>query len=451
MYKRALLLLVMATLTTVANAEVKAPADAALRKRLEDYAGKQKKAPGIVLGVIDQRGSRVIGCGVMKKGETNAVNGDTLFEIGSVTKTFTALLLQDMVDRGEVKLDDPIAKYLPSWVKTPSRNGKEITLLDLATHTSALPRLPGNLSTWHILTHADNPYADYSVTNLYEFLASYKLPRDIGAKYEYSNIGFGLLGHVLALRAGTNYESLVLSRICEPLRMDSTGIKLPAALSARIAHGHSESGKPVPNWDQTAAIEGCGAIRSSVDDMLKFLAANMGTENSALTATMKKTHAPRHETQLGQQVALAWHVNTDGITWHNGGTGGYRSFIGFSPLSHRGVVVLANSANDVDDLALWAIGPARQRTLAKVDPGVYDRYAGKYKLAPGATLTITREGDRLFAQLTGQEKIEFFPEAETEFFCNVVDAQLIFIREGDAVKAVTLRQAGFDQRAPRIK
>jgi CubicO group peptidase (beta-lactamase class C family) len=436
--------------TTLANAQLNPPSDSTVRKRLENYVQK-KKAPGIVVGVVDEKGSRVFGWGVVKKGETNEVNGDTLFEIGSITKTFTASLLQEMVDRGEVRLDDPIAKYLPSWVKTPSRNGKQITLLDLATHTSGLPRLPGNLSTWHVLTHADNPYADYTVTNLYEFLSSYKLSRDIGAKYEYSNIGFGLLGHLLALRAGTNYETLAVTLICEPLGMDSTGIKLSAALSTRMAHGHSESGKPVPNWDQTAAIEGCGALRSSANDMLKFLAANMGFGNPRLTDAMKKTQAPRHETELGQQVALAWHVNTDGIVWHNGGTGGYRSFIGFSPLSHRGVVLLANSANDVDDLALWAIGPASHHTVAKIDPAVYQRYVGKYKLAPGATITIIREGDQLFAQLTGQDRIEFFPEAETEFFCKVVDAQLIFTREGDEVKTVTLRQAGFDQKAPKEK
>ena len=427
------------------------PADSQVKQRLKNFVEKNKRAPGIVVGLIDEKGSRVLAYGNRGTDQASSVDGDTVFEIGSATKVFTTLLLQEMVDRNEVKLDDPIGKFLPPSVKSPSRNGKQITLLDLATQSSGLPRLPDNLMGLRTLMHLDNPYADYTPEKLYEFLASYKLTRDIGSKYEYSNLGMGLLGHVLALKARTNYEALVITRICDPLKMNSTRITLSPELKSRLATGHNAKGKPVSNWDfQT--IEGCGALRSTVNDMLKFLAVNMGIDPCSIADAAVKTHIPLRDADLGQRIGLGWHTSTAGIIWHNGGTGGYRSYVGFSPRTHRGVVVLCNSANDVDDLALEILGPAREHQLAKVDPLIYTNYVGKYQLAPGATLTITSEGEKFFAQLTGQEKIEFFPESEADFFCNVVDAQLTFVKDAaGAVTAVVLHQGGYDQKAKKLQ
>ena len=174
-----------------------------------------------MVGIVDENGSSIVSCGKMDNGTDQEVNGDTLFEIGSVTKTFTGLLLQDMVERGQMKLDDPVAKYLPTTVKMPTRNGKEITLLQLATHTSGLPCMPDYIDP----KRADDQDADFTVEKLYAFLSGYQLTRDPGAKWEYSNLGMGLLGHVIALKAGTDYESLVVERICRPLKMDSTRIR----------------------------------------------------------------------------------------------------------------------------------------------------------------------------------------------------------------------------------
>src|SRR5208283_4407870 len=124
------------------------------------------------------------------KNDKRALDGDTVFEIGSITKVFTALLLADMAQRGEVALTDPVSKYLPKGVKMPGRNGHAIMLQDLATHTSGLPRLPSNMKPKDFM----NPYADYTPELLYQFLSSYELPRDPGSKWEYSNLGAGLLG-----------------------------------------------------------------------------------------------------------------------------------------------------------------------------------------------------------------------------------------------------------------
>ncbi|MEL6440372.1 MAG: serine hydrolase domain-containing protein [Cyanobacteria bacterium J06621_8] len=179
-----------------------------IKRILQERVDKYKKSPGIVVGIINDQGSKVIS--YSKEG--NKADGDTLFEIGSITKVFTTLLLADMAQQGEVNLNEPIGKFLPASVEVPSKNNQEITLLNLATHTSGLPRMPNNFAP----EDEDNPYADYTVEQMYQFLSNYPLTRDVGAEYEYSNLGAGLLGHILALKAETDYETLVLKSICEP-------------------------------------------------------------------------------------------------------------------------------------------------------------------------------------------------------------------------------------------
>ena len=224
----------------------------AIRAFLQQRVEVEKRDVGIVVGIVDEHGSRVVSCGKMDNGTDEEVNGDTLFDIASITKPFTGLLLQDMIERGEMKLDDPVAKYLPQSVRMPTRNGKEITLLHLVTHTSGLPHIAPNLNPKRV----DNPFADYTVEELNAFLSGYKLTRDPGTKFGYSSLGMGLLGHVIALKAGTNYESLVVDRICRPLIMDSTRITLTPELKARFATGHNKFGEAVLSWDRETQLGG---------------------------------------------------------------------------------------------------------------------------------------------------------------------------------------------------
>jgi serine-type D-Ala-D-Ala carboxypeptidase/endopeptidase len=446
--KRAALLGIVGTSLNV-TAQPAAPADNEIKQRLHGFVGDKKKPPGVAVGLIDAHGSRIFVDGKTDAKEGRAIDADTMFEIGSVTKTFTAIVLEDMVDHKELALDDPIGKFLPPSVTTPTRNGKQITLIDLATQSSGLPRLPDNMSLFTRVSA--NPYADYGPKQLYEFLSGYKLQRDIGSQYEYSNLGFGLLGQILALRAGTNYEALVIDRICRPLKMESTVISLTPQLKERLAPGHDASGNVTSNWD-FQAIAGAGAVRSSIRDMVKFLAASMGVTNTGLRQTIARTEEPRRDAGgMGRRIGLAWHIDTDGVVWHNGGTGGYRSFVGFSKNTGRGVVVLANSAAaDTDSLGRRIIGSARTHTIVKIDPATFDQYVGKYKLAPGVIIAISREGDALFAQLTGQNRFEIFPEGEGEFFFKVVDAQLTFHKKAAGnIDHVVLHQNGVDQKAAR--
>jgi serine-type D-Ala-D-Ala carboxypeptidase/endopeptidase len=449
---RNLLSLAAAFLVTV-SASANVASDADIRKILTDRIDARKQSVGIVVGVIEPAGRRIIAHGTFDN-DKRPVNGDTLFEIGSATKVFTALLLADAVQRGELALTDPVSKFLPSDVKMPEYEGKKITLQDLATHTSALPRLPANLTP----KDAANPYADYTVAQLYAFLSGYDLPRQIGSMYEYSNLGVGLLGHVLALRAGADYETLVRTRVTAPLAMKSTAITLSEPLQRRLAPGHDAEGKRAKNWD-LPTLAGAGALRSTANDLLTFLAAFLKPTPQPLAPAMRSLLAVRRETPAPNlEIALGWHVTKlhDGreIAWHNGGTGGYRSFMGYDAKNGTGVVVLSNMFTNegVDDIGRHLLDPAspllsapQVRKKISLDPKVLDRYIGLYELTPQFVLSITREGNQLFAQATGQPKFEIFAESENKFFYEVVDAQITF--EPDAL---TLHQNG-DRPAKRVK
>ncbi len=435
------------------------PSDAEIRQILVDRIDAQHQSVGIVVGVIGPEGRRIVSYGQLEKGDPRPLNGDTVFEIGSETKVFTSLLLADMVEHGEVALDDPVAKYLPARVKMPERNGRVITLVDLATHTSGLPPLPSNM----LMKDPANPYADYTIEQLYQFLSAYQLTRDIGSKYEYSNLGGGLLGHVLARRAGMDYEALVRSRICDSLGMKSTRITLTPEMKARLAVGHDRAMDTVASWD-SPTLPGAGALRSTANDELDFLAANLGYTKSPLAPAMAAMLKVRRPTgHPGLEIALGWHVfttNGEDIIWHNGETGGYRSFMGYDPKTRIGVAVLSNAVTAVgmDDIgrhlldpSVPLVKPAKEHKEVTVDPKLFDRYAGIYQLAPNVNLTVRRNGDHLFAQLTGQPNFEIFPEGERDYFYKVVDAQITFVTDssGKATELI-LHQSGRDQHALRI-
>jgi CubicO group peptidase (beta-lactamase class C family) len=437
------------------------PSDSEIRKILVERIDAFHQGVGIVVGVIEPKGRRVVGYGSLDKGDPRPLNGDTIFEIGSATKVFTSLLLADMVQRGEVALADPVAKYLPADVKVPERGGRAITLVDLSTHTSGLPRMPSNFNP----TDPANPYADYSVQQLYQFLSSYQLPRDIGSKFEYSNLGGGLLGQALARRAGMDYEALVRSRITQPLGMDNTGITLSPQMKARLALGHNDKLVTVPNWD-LPALAGAGALRSSVNDMLTFLAANLGYVKSPLApamAAMLSVRRPTGAPGLGE-IGLGWLItkpSDDEIVWHNGGTGGYRSFIGYDAKTRVGVVVLSNTftGSGVDDIGMHLLdshapllpAPKEHKEIA-VDPKIFDGYVGQYQLAPNFILTVTRDGDHLFTQATGQSKVQVFPESQRDFFLKIVDAQITFETDASGrATSLTLHQNGANMPAKRIE
>lgn len=425
-----------------------APADSTVLRIIKERVDTGRFA-GVAVGIVAKDGTRrVIAYG--PNAGVQPFDGNTVFEIGSITKTFTAAILADMVKKGEVALDDPVEKFLPSGTVIPSKDAKKITLLDLSTQSSGLPRMPTNFTP----KDGNNPYADYTVQQMYDFLKSYQLPRGVGEKYEYSNLGVGLLGHALSLRAGKSYEELVTERVLKPLKMNDTRITLNASLQKRLAPGHGIDGKVVANWD-LPTFAGAGALRSTVNDMLSYIRANADSTSKPLGATLAMTHFERHAASSPNlTLGLNWHrlkgPNGNVLVWHNGGTGGYRTFTGYSEATGEGVVVLANTANSVDEIGFHLLDrtfPLPPLPKARVEIAlpaeVLDRYVGRYDLAPNFALVVTREGTQLMVEPTAQAKMPLYAEKETEFFLRGVDAQVTFTKDSTGVvTGLVLHQGG---------
>ena len=410
-------------------------------------------ATGIVVGFHDEGGDRIIAYGAGER-SGGPIGGDSYFEIGSITKVFTNILLADMVLRGEVALDDPVSKFLPPGVKMPSRSGKAITLLDLATASSGLPSLPSNFTP----KDPRNPYADYSVQQMYDFLSAHTLRRDPGAQYEYSNLGMGLLGHALSLRAGKPYEELLRERVLLPLGMHDTFITIPESKRSRFAVPHTSDLEEELPWD-LPTLAGAGALRSTTRDMLTFADAVTHRSTGPLAKAIEFSIEPRRPTTSpDMRIALAWHVREKGgqrIVWHNGGTGGFRTFFGFDPATGANVMVWSNTSSSVDDIGLHlldstvALRPTPPQPDVAVPVETLRSYIGDYPLAPTAVIAVTEQGGKLFVQLTNQPRFRLWAESPTNFYLRVVPAKVTFERESAGVMTLTLDQGGHKQRAAK--
>lgn len=343
-----------------------------LRQHVGRMAGEylEKRTNGALVVAVVQRGRRhTLGLG--RRDGTNAVppDAETLFEIGSITKVFTGICLARQSLDGAVKLDDTLRHLLPAEVVLPPE-WQQLTLLQLATHTAGLPRLPDNLDLSP--KNAANPYANYTATNLHAYLAQARLKHPPGKVAEYSNVGFGLLGHVLAVRSGKPYEQLVREAVSQPLGLSNTVITLTDAQRQRLAPGHSPKGARVPNWDFDV-IAAAGALRSCAADLLQFVEANLSPTDTPVGRALRESQRARPEAGLGAG-GLGWQHTTTiqgnlKIIWHNGGTGGYRSFLGFDPAHQTGVVVLSNYGDafagdeSVDRLGMEILKLAAKVTL----------------------------------------------------------------------------------------
>ncbi len=408
---------------------------------------------GYVAAVIDAAGTRIIPVG--RSGNDRALDGDSVFEIGSVTKVFTALLLADMVLSGEVAFADPVAKYLPPEGRPQDFDGKPMTLLDLATYTSGLPRLPGNMAP----KDPANPFADYTVAQLYQAVSGFTPRFYPGSHYEYTNFGFGLLGHVLALRADMPFEALVIQRICQPLGLEDTRITLSPDQLARLVPGHDEA-RVVANWD-IPTLPGAGALRATANDLIRFLDASQGRRVTPLAPAFRLLLDVRRQTDTANTtVAAGWFLTNDRadeLVWKDGGTGGYCTFIGASTRTGRAAVLLSNTDSylTTPEIGMHLINKAFPlpglRQFLPLDQAKLDRLAGRYAIAPGFVLTVTPRDGHLMVQATGQTEYEVFPLSELRFAYRVVEAELSFTLGADGLAAAAvLHQNSRNLRGPRL-
>jgi D-alanyl-D-alanine-carboxypeptidase/D-alanyl-D-alanine-endopeptidase len=377
------------------------------------------------------------------------LDASTEFQIGSITKTFTATLLAEMVQTGKVHLDDPIGKYLPAGTRAPAYDGRQITLLNLAEQNSGLPRMPTNFAP----SNPIDPYADYGTTQLYDFLGSYALTRAPGATFEYSNLGVGLLGTLLSNVAHTNYASLVSSGVLKPLGMNETSASISPQIRTRLMPGFTQGLTPSPAWTLTG-LAGAGAINSSMHDMLIYLNANMNAPSGRLGLAMASAQKPRSDTTIApfMKIGLNWFTNVkSGITWHNGETGGYHSFLGFDHAGGTGIVVLANVASDdVDGLAMHLLAPAVYPTapvIATPPPAALPHgnspYVSIYQLSPAFAITIFEDNGVLYGQATKQAQFQLTLQTGTTYKVAGVDATITFVLDSAGhVASLVLHQNG---------
>ena len=301
---------------------------------------------GLAIGVIDNGEVSTYFYGETERGNNIKPNGDTIFEIASITKVFTGILMAEMENEGLIYKNDPVKKYLPDTVSIPAYDGKEITLENLVTHTSTLPRVQDDFSK--------EEEADYTFEDLYKYLSGLKLDRKIGETYEYSNLGFGLLGHTLALRAEIDYANMLVEKICNPLNMNDTRIYLSKEQKKSLAQGYSNKGEPAKHFD-AITHNAAGGINSSINDLVKFLFANLSKNKTQISKAIQKSHETLFKDGYSE-LAYAWFVvDLDGekILDHNGGTSGFSSYLAFSEDAQNGVVVLSNSAIDVTNLGSY--------------------------------------------------------------------------------------------------
>jgi serine-type D-Ala-D-Ala carboxypeptidase/endopeptidase len=360
-----------------------------LTNRLRELSIQQSDI-GIVLGTIGPHGRKVIGSG--------SFDGDSVFEIGSVTKAFTALLLADMVRSGGVKLSDPAIRHLPKGTHLPERHGRQICLIDLATHTSGLPFMP-DIAPMPDSTEEPGP------DDLYRYLASYQLTIDIGTKWGYSNLGYWLLGEALAHRAGVGYEDLLQARVLAPLNLASTSFMLSGTQKSHLATGHNSSLEPAPPISAIpmySLMPAAGGLYSSVHDLLSLLRAAMGYEGGTLRRAFAISLDSRRPTQQpGFAQALGWTViggGTDTLIFRDGATFGFASCLVWDPAQRRGVAVLTNQTAGIADIARHLLRPGfplehpavTRRALVKLGIAVLERCTGQFDAPGEGVFRVTR-------------------------------------------------------------
>ncbi len=352
----------------VTVSDLQAVMDRDLRQALTTGSLAPGTGAGLAIGVWQRGERRLFTYGVAKQ--------DSLFEIGSISKTFTGLILARMAAEGKVRFDEPVRELLPpGTVAKPE--GPEITLLDLATHHSGLPRMPANFRP----ADRTNPYADYGPRQLYAFLRSHGVARSADTGFQYSNLGLGLLGQALAVRAGTTYPDLLREEVTGPLAMNDTVVKLSAEQQSRFLQGHDSQHHPVHAWDLDG-LAGAGAIRSTAGDMVTYLAANLHPENhAALARAIASSQRLRDNAFGGQQVALAWTFNASAGTYeHGGATAGYSSQAFFHPQSDLAAVVLMNS------------GPGMLLSPGQIAAHIRQRLAGEPAVSLDTVVVPTASG-----------------------------------------------------------
>ena len=414
-----------------------------------DAAAKEEKFSGSVLVAKDGEILLAGGYGLANAEHEVPNTPETKFRLGSITKMFTATAILILQDRGKLKVEDAVGKHLPDSPKA----WEKVTIHHLLTHTSGIPSYTDDPSYAKLMTKPE------TVDSMIARFKEKPLEFEPGSKFHYDNSGYFLLGAIIEKVSGKSYEDFLKEAIFEPLGMKDTGYDRPATVLPKRASGYDRRGEglvnaPYLDMNQPYAA---GSLYSTVKDLLKWdraLEAGKPLSKESMAAMFKP---------FKDNYAYGWSIGDykgHKQVGHGGGINGFMT--DFERFPEDGVcvavlcnVVPSNPSKVARDLAAIVFGetvaPPRSRVVAKVDPKLYDEYVGKYELSPTFALTVTREGDRLITQATGQGKVEVFPESETDFFLKVTDAQITFVKEDGKVTHLILHQNGRDMKAKRVE
>ena len=429
----AALLACLAMAAPSARADVRKPpavatpaSDAELARWLRFRIERQKLATGGVVAILRPSGRSIVAHGPTDRRGARRLGGDTVFEIASLSKVFTALVLADFAVRGEARLEDPLASYVPPGVAVPQFEGRTITLIDLATHTSGLPLRPGNIKG---APDTPNKYAGYSFAQLYADLPNHTFAHAPGSRFLYSNLGVALLGQGLALRAREPFPDLLRARVTAPLGLVDTHFGEQPASGGRRAQGHDLDLKPVGTSDD-GVLAPAGGLRSTPNDLLRLLELFLtGAGPGELpTAARLMMDVDRPGDDANTRMALGWRRTTihgETYYWSNGSADGARAFMGFNPARRIAVVAIADAASGagLDDIARKVLDPQQEVDL-KVTPrpreiaapaAAIERVLGTYEYAPDDRIQISR-GETGLIVTAGPSQLLIVPQSPTRFF-----------------------------------
>lgn len=304
------------------------------------------------IGVIHNNKINSFYYGTTNKADISSIpNTNSIYEIGSISKIFTAILLAELVENQIISLDDSISKFLPDSLKSnPSL--QKITFKQLANHTSGLPRLPDNIEKATNFSGL-NPYATYTREDLYAYLKNAQITSEPGDNYEYSNLGYGLLGDLISIITQKSYQQNVLDIISTPLGMTNTIEKINPK-TQKLVNTYNSSGKAVPSWD-FQNLAGLGALKSNVNDLLRLAQFQFKMPESKLENAMALTRQFTYYLPPNTDVGLGWNMNMSNdvvVYWHNGGTGGSSSFMAIIPDTKSALIILSNSEHSVDEMSM---------------------------------------------------------------------------------------------------
>lgn len=426
------------------------PADDALAATVAQRLHGDRTGACFAVAVVEATVSRAYVCA--DPSNARKLDADTAFEIGSVSKTMTAALLAKQIEAGRMSLDDPLAKYLPAGTAVPSFEGQPITLRHVVTHTSGLPALPPGFKP----TNPADPYANTTREQLLAALAEVKLAQAPGTRWAYSNFAMMLVSMIVAERAGADFETVLKRELFAPLGMRAFITAPPQGVT--LADGHLPNGKPTAHWTLPVDFAGVGGVRATLDDMVAYTQAQLGLRASPLP--LAATHA-----QLAavgpRRAAMNWMIaslNGADILTHEGGTGGFSSFVAFDPARKRGVVILSDTAmtsvGGLGSLGLHLLDSrmplGKPRTVVAAEPALLDALAGDYRLENGMRMQLSRGADGLRIHVPGQGEIGMQLDSAGDFFPADFDALLRPQRQADGTYAFTWMQGGGAMPARRV-